>query len=526
MDLIKKTMNQNKKDIKLNILKNYFEVSNKNILTKVQTYVYVICHDVSKQIKNIQNAHKIKSVPKTFLKTPESDDIRTLYLDNSQIIFYIIGKTQRCDVQHLFYSYGIIGKMISDLENAGKYVIVNLNYQKEDSLSIRNSVISYVLGFYRFADLKTNFSIEKLPKTYFYTSKTKNKLIIKSAIEEALIQNEVRSLVNLPANILNTETYSKYIQKNIPSNLKCKIINEKELKKQGFNLILAVNAGSKCEAKMIILEYNSNKPITNKPTSKKDIQKTKSSDKGPVVIVGKGVMFDSGGYSIKLGDMTDMKYDMTGSAVVFGLMKMIAESKIDGHFIALLPLVENMIDSKSVRPGDIIKSYSGKTVEIIDTDAEGRLIIADALSYAAKWKPSLCIDIATLTGQAVTLFDGKSSVLVGTNNTLNQKLIQSGIVNQEKIWELPMWESYLQYTKSDIADYKSYSYESKGQILSAAAFIYNFVPKDSDWIHLDIAGVEEVRYDQETRHKGASGEALRTLFTFLTHLKKPIYMNK
>ncbi len=528
MDLIvskkktsKKIMNQNKKDIKLNILKNYFEISNKNILTKVKTYVYVICHDVSKQIKNIQNTHKIKSIPKTFLKTPESDDIRTLYLDNSQIIFYIIGKTQRCDVQHLYYSYGIIGKMISDLENVGKYVIVNLNDQKEDSLLLRNSIISYILGFYRFTDLKTNFLIEKLPKTFFYTSKTKNKIIIKSAIEEALIQNEVRSLVNLPANILNTETYSKYIQKNIPSNLKCKIMNEKQLRILGFNLILAVNAGSKYEAKMIILEYNS-----NKLSGKKEKRSEKSSDKGPIVIIGKGVMFDSGGYTIKFGDMSDMKYDMTGSAIVYGLMKMIAESKIDGHFVALLPLVENMIDSKSIRPGDIVKSYSGKTVEIIDTDAEGRLIIADALAYSTKWKPSLCIDIATLTGQAVTLFDGKSSVLVGTNNTLNQKLIQSGMVNQEKIWELPMWENYLQYTKSEIADYKSYSYESKGQILSAAAFIYNFVPKDSDWIHLDIAGVEEVRYDQETRHKGASGETLRTLFTFLTHLKKPIYVNK
>ena len=211
---------------------------------------------------------------------------------------------------------------------------------------------------------------------------------------------------------------------------------------------------------------------------------------------------------------------------MYGLMKMIAESKVEGHFIGLLPLVENMVSSKSIRPGDVIKSYSGKTVEVVDTDAEGRLIIAESMSYAEKWKPSLCIDIATLTGQAVTLFDGKSSVLIGTNNTMNQKMIQSGIVNQEKIWELPMWESYLQYTRSNIADYKSYPLESKGQIISAAAFIYNFVPKGSEWIHLDIAGVREVRYDHETRHKGASGEVLRTLYTFLTHLKKPIYANK
>ena len=506
---------KSKKVIKLNNLKNYFELSNKSILAKVKTYVYVICHDVSKQIMNIQNSHKIKSIPKTFLKTPQLDDVRTFYLDNSQIIFYIIGKTQRCDVEHLYYSYGKIGKMVSDLENSGKYVIVNLNNQNENSIIIRNSVISYVLGFYSFVDLKTDVSTEKFPKTYFYTSKTKNKLIIKSAIEEAFIQNEIRSLVNLPANILNTETYSKYIQKNIPSNIKCKIMNENELRKLGFNLILAVNAGSKFEAKMVVLEYNSNS------------KKNKSSDNKPVVIVGKGVMFDSGGYNLKLGDMSDMKYDMTGSAIVYGLMKMIGESKIEGHFVGLLPLVENMIGSKSTRPSDIVKSYSGKTVEILDTDAEGRLILGDALAYAGKWKPSLCIDIATLTGQAASLFNGRSTVLVGTNNTLNQKMIQSGIVNQEKIWELPMWETYLEYTKSDIADYKNYHFESKAGILTGAAFIYNFVPKGSDWIHLDIAGVDKVElFDQNIRHSGASGESFRSVFTFLTHLRKPIYANK
>jgi leucyl aminopeptidase len=273
---------------------------------------------------------------------------------------------------------------------------------------------------------------------------------------------------------------------------------------------------------MIVLEYNS-----NKFSSKKNKRSEKILDKGPVVIVGKGVMFDSGGYNIKTGDFSDMKNDMTGSAIVYGLMKMIAESKVEGHFVGLLPLVENMIGSKSTRPGDIVKSYSGKTVEILDTDAEGRLILGDALAYAAKWKPSLCIDIATLTGQAASLFDGKSSVLVGTNNTLNQKMIQSGIVNQEKIWELPMWENYLEYTKSDIADYKNYHFESKAGILMGAAFIYNFVPKGSDWIHLDIAGVDKLTsFNQQIRHSGASGESFRSVFTFLTHLRKPIYANK
>jgi leucyl aminopeptidase len=208
---------------------------------------------------------------------------------------------------------------------------------------------------------------------------------------------------------------------------------------------------------------------------------------------------------------------------VYGIFKLLSQFQVNGHFIGLLPLVENMIGSNAIRPGDILKAYNGKTVEIIDTDAEGRLIMADALSYSEKYNPYMCIDIATLTGQAATIFDSKSSVIMGNNNKYIQKMINSGIKNNEKIWELPMWKEYIDLTKSNIADIKNYSYESKAGTIMAGAFLSHFIPKNVNWMHLDIAGVDNLSNNTELRHYGATGEILRSLFTFLEDLNKESY---
>jgi leucyl aminopeptidase len=210
-----------------------------------------------------------------------------------------------------------------------------------------------------------------------------------------------------------------------------------------------------------------------------------------------------------------MKNDMTGSAIVYAIFQLISNKKIDGHFIGLLPLVENMIGSNAIRPGDILKSYNGTTVEITDTDAEGRLIMADALAYSIKYKPYMCIDIATLTGQAGSIFGNKSSIIMGNNNSYVQKMIKMGIENNEKIWELPLWEEYIELTKSNIADLKNYSKESKASTIMAGAFLSRFIPNNTNWIHLDIAGVDNLDNGSNTRHYGATGEILRSLLYFL-----------
>ena len=255
---------------------------------------------------------------------------------------------------------------------------------------------------------------------------------------------------------------------------------------------------------MVVLEYN----------------KSKKKNEQPIVLIGKGVMFDSGGYNLKTSDFSDMKNDMTGSAIVYGLFKMLSMCKVNGHFIGLLPLVENMIGPNAIKPGDIVKAYNGKTVEITDTDAEGRLIMADALAYSAKFKPKMCIDIATLTGQAAHIFDKKSSVIMGNNNKYIQQMILSGQDNNERIWELPMWNEYIELTKSTIADYKNLTYETRSGTIMAGAFLSNFVPEKTTWIHLDIAGVDNLKHDSIMRSYGATGEIMRSVFDFLIKYEK------
>jgi leucyl aminopeptidase len=318
-----------------------------------------------------------------------------------------------------------------------------------------------------------------------------------------MMQNELRTIINTPSNILNSTNYAIYLKNEIKKykNINIKIYNEKDLKKLGCNLILGVNQGSKNEAKMIIINY---KNIDNNIKNNK-----------PVLLIGKGVMFDSGGYNLKTGDFSDMKYDMTGTAIIYGILLLLSKFNIKGHFIGILPLVENMIGSNAIKPGDILTAYNGSTIEITNTDCEGRLILADAISYSSKYKPKLIIDIATLTGQSATIFGSNTSVIMGNNNKYIQEIIKYGNENNEKIWELPMWEEYMEYTKSKIADYKNLSYDIKASTIMAGAFLYNFVPKKTDWIHLDIGGTSDIKENTNMRHYGASGELMRSLLDFL-----------
>jgi leucyl aminopeptidase len=469
----------------------------------IDLYIFVICNNFKKNVENIKNLLNLTKIPKKIFDdySPKEDYEKKLILDNYEILFVSLKEEKKCDNNNLYKIYGKLGKNMS--QELNKNIFINLVGTNINI--IRNQVISYILGFYEYNEFKTGPK-KKLAINYFYSSIKRIKHILENSIYEALVQNELRSLINIPANILNSEVYSQYIKKNIDDSIKIKILNESKLKKIGCNLILGVNKGSSNKPMMIVLEYG---------------KKTKTSK--TIALIGKGVMFDAGGLNIKHGDFSDMKQDMAGSAIVYGIFKLLSKFKINGHFIGLLPLVENSVDANSIRPGDILKAYNGKTVEIIDTDAEGRLIMADALSYSSIYKPYMCIDIATLTGQAATIFDNKSSIIMGNNNKYIQKMIIAGIDNNEKIWELPMWEEYIQLTKSSIADLKNYSYESKAGTIMAGAFLSNFIPNGVQWLHLDIAGVDSLSHNSEYRYYGASGEIMRSLFTFLKNFDKESY---
>jgi len=464
----------------------------------IDIYSFVICSNMKKRMSKICELLDIKKIPKKmFDKTSydlNNDFEKILYLDNYEIVFTGVNKKDECSSTKLFNIYGELGNKFSSLEQSKNILIYLIN---DDIELVKNQIISYILGFYSFKEYKTNLDPKKI-NTYFYHPKKKFNKIIEDAIIIASIQNEIRSITNRPGNILNSTTYAKYIKNNLYDDITLKVINKEKLKSMGFNLILGVNQGSKNKPMMIVLEYK------NAPKSEK-----------PIVLIGKGVMFDSGGYNIKGGDFSDMKEDKAGSAIVYGIFKLLSKFKVKGNFIGLLPIVENMVDANSVRPGDVLIAYNKKSVEIVDTDAEGRLILADALAYAQKFNPKLCIDIATLTGQASSIFGSKSTVIMGNNNKAIQTMIKSGTINNEKIWELPMWKEYMEYTKSSIADYKNYSSDTSAGTITAGAFLYNFVPYGCDWIHLDIAGVDYLYYDKNSRNMGATGIILRSVFHFL-----------
>ena len=494
--------------MKIDINDNFFYTNkvNKNI----DTYVFVICSDIKKNIESVQKLLKLEPFPKKMFSDVniKSNFEKIFYTDKNEILFVgLNGKKDNCNNENLYNTFGSLGKR---MHNSNKKIFIQL--LGNDLNILKNEITSYILGFYKFNDFKTQKQKDNT-ETYFYHKNKKLESSIENFIYEGVVQNEIRSLINTPANVLTSDTYSKYIKKNIPKDVKVKILDENKLKKIGCNLILGVNQGSSNKAMMVILEYKHNC---------KSKSKSKSKEK-PIALIGKGVMFDSGGYNIKGGDFSDMKNDMTGSAIVYATFKLLSKYKIDGHFIGFLPLVENMVDANAIRPGDILKSYSGKTVEIIDTDAEGRLIMADALSYSQNYNPYLCIDIATLTGQVMSIFDSKASVVMGNNNKYIQKMINAGKDSNEKIWELPMWQEYIDLTHSNIADLKNYTYEAKAGTIMAGAFLSNFIPHNVNWLHLDIAGTDNLTHNTEMRSYGATGETLRTLFHFIRNFEKEAY---
>ena len=499
---------------------NNFKFTNTPIKRDIDIYVYIICNKLKENIKIISKKHGIKKIPKKLFdcnidtnndkNNDKNNDLlesfeKRFYTDDYEIIFIGISENKKCSNETLYEVMGKLGKRMhnenhSNIDIKNRNILINL--VGDDLLVIKNQVVSYILGYYEFTDLKSS-SIKKLKTKnrgliYFYHKKKKFQKDIENFIYEACIQNELRSLINIPANILTSEVYTKHIKKNLQSDIKITALSEKQLKKLGCNLILGVNAGSKNPPIMLVLEYGK-----------------KMSGNKTVALIGKGVMFDSGGYNLKHGNFSDMKNDMTGSAIVYGVFRLLSQMKVKGHFIGLLPLVENMVSSDAIRPGDILTAYNGKTVEITDTDAEGRLIMADAMAYSSKYKPDICIDIATLTGQAVHIFDSKSSVIMGNNNKYIQLMIQKGIENNEKIWELPMWKEYIDLTKSQIADYKNYTFESKAGTIMAGAFLSNFIPDKTNWLHLDIAGVDNLKYGSVMRNYGATAEIMRSIFDFV-----------
>lgn len=304
----------------------------------------------------------------------------------------------------------------------------------------------------------------------------------------------MKDLANLPGNHCTPTVLAEEARKLASEHgLSIEILERADMASLGMNALLAVTLGSHQPPKFIVLQHNGGKP-TDKP----------------IVLVGKGITFDTGGISLKPGaEMDEMKFDMSGAASVMGTMKAAAQLKLPLNIVALIPAVENMPGGAASRPGDVVTSMSGQTIEILNTDAEGRLILCDVLTYAERFQPACVIDVATLTGACVIALGSVATGLFANKERLARELKQAGNVAFDRVWQLPLWEDYQEQLKSNFADMANIGGRPAGTI-TAACFLSRFTKK-YDWAHLDIAGTSY----QSGKDKGSTGRPVPLLVHFL-----------
>jgi leucyl aminopeptidase len=343
-------------------------------------------------------------------------------------------------------------------------------------------------GSYSFETFKSGKTKPYTPSLCFVGEKT-DKAIANGAEQQAEALIQTANLANLPGNAATPRTIAQWAQQMADENrLDIEIFDEKQLKKKGCGGILAVGQGSKEPPRMIIIKYKGTMPETP-----------------PIVLVGKTVTFDSGGISLKPGKgMGWMRYDKCGGMAVLAAIQMIARLKLPHPVTAILGAAENMPGANATRPGDIITAYSGKTIEILNTDAEGRLILADALAMGAALKPKAMVDLATLTGAVIVALGKGGSAILGNDENLIAELIQSGINAGERLWQLPLWKEFSDDMKSDFADLSNLAKSGTAGTATAAAFLQEFVPETIPWAHLDIAGTAWLESTQPHQAAGAT----------------------
>ncbi len=374
----------------------------------------------------------------------------------------------------------------------------SLAYEKK-SQKIEEFICGIKLKSYSFNLYKSLKKEEEKFKINIFQNKTEKNLILKlNALLEGT--NFSRDLVSEPPNILTPDEYVKRLLRLKKFGLKINVYDKKKLKKHGMNALIGVGQGSICGSYLVTIEWKG----INKNTK-------------PLAFVGKGVCFDTGGISLKPAKfMEEMKYDMAGSAVVAGLMKNFAIRKAKINAVGVVGLVENMTGGNAQKPGDVVKSYSGKTIEILNTDAEGRLVLADALSFAEKkFKPNLIIDLATLTGAIIISLGEEFAGLFSNDDKLSKKIIEAGIEVDEKVWRMPLHKNYDKLIDSKIADIQNINYSGGAGSITAAQFLQRFVTNKTPWAHLDIAGMAFSKKAANINPSGATGFGVRLLNKFV-----------
>ena len=413
------------------------------------------------------------------------------------IIFKIKDKTNDYDAQKIG---GLAYSALASFKEANVFFEGCSFVEKELSFFSSNFFLGFYSKSYSFKNYKLKKDSEKkLLKSLSVVTKKKDQIIKSIKYAKSVYDGieETRNLVTLPANILNPKKFVDEINKLKKTGLSIEILDEKKMKSLGMNALLGVGQGSTNSSYLAIMRWNGDK----------------SSKEKPVAFVGKGVCFDTGGISLKPARfMEDMKYDMGGAGTVTGLMKTLALRKAKVNVVGVVGLVENMVDGNAQRPGDVVISYAGQSIEVLNTDAEGRLVLADAIAYTEdRFKPKFIINLATLTGAIVVALGNEYAGLFSNNDKLAQQIHDTGMKDNEKAWRFPLHENFDRLMDSKIADLQNINYSGGAGSITAAQFLQRFIRHKTPWAHLDIAGMAWIKKDTEITPEGATGYGVKLL---------------
>jgi leucyl aminopeptidase len=459
-------------------------------------------------------ADSVKAIAKPAIAaagfTGRSDESITILRDQPKKVTLLgLGKKDAISIRGLrgaLYSAAKIAKKQKDKNIAVLFPYALPTFSEEETLRLAADYLSHADYKYdRFITVKKD---EKQPSIHAVliapASADAKKLrdVQKSAIAISDGVRTVRDLGNAPSNIVTPTTLAeRAVEVAKETGIKCTVFGKKDIVRMKMGGLIAVNRGSVEEPKFIVLEY------------------TPKRSKKHVALVGKGITFDSGGISIKPSErMEEMKFDMCGAAAVIGTMEAAAKLGLPVKITGYIPSTDNLPSGSAYKPGEIITMMSGKTVEIVNTDAEGRMILGDALHYASLQKPDHMLDYATLTGACVVALGGEASGLFSNDDELARKLIECGERAGDRLWRMPVWDEYKDLIRSEWADMKN-SGGRWGGAISAAVFLKEFVDCPS-WAHLDIAGTANTEHDTGRENRGATGAGVRVTIGFLESLSR------
>ena len=425
-------------------------------------------------------------------------------LPNSRVLLIGVGDPAKLETKDLADLGGALaGHLLGTGESEAAFLVSDLKGAPDNAARAAQYAFGALLRSYRFDKYKTTEAADKKPALKKVTVHVKDPAAAKKAfaplegVAEGIFRT--RDVVSEPANVIYPKTFAAEARKLEKLGVKVTVLGVREMTKLGMGSLLGVGQGSAHESQLVVMEWNGGK-----------------AKEAPLAICGKGVTFDTGGISIKpAAGMEDMKWDMGGAGVVLGVMEALARRKAKANVVGFCGLVENMPDGNAQRPGDIVKSMSGQTIEVLNTDAEGRLVLADVLWYAQEtYKPRLVIDLATLTGAIMIALGTFHAGLFSNDDELSSRLTAAGKAVGEPLWRMPLGEDYDRMIDSDAADMKNIGNRYGGSI-TAAQFIQRFVKKGTPWAHLDIAGVTWADKAKPTVPKGATAFGVRLLERFV-----------